>query len=192
MTYIPCKKQRLDNSSKVNADEIQSIPIDPTPPEEGEILEFDGAKWVPTALPGDTTIRIRLAANFSISSGSVEVPITFTADDILYDPQGMFAIANPTRITIPQNGLYEIIGNVNWQGTSSGSFRQLTVAVDGTAHTKGAVLVFGSGVPPINSVYALANLDAGDIITFTCAHNASTALNLLAASGCNFSVSLVA
>jgi hypothetical protein len=47
------------------------------------------------------------------------------------DPHGMFDISQPTRITIPEDGVYVVAVDVRWSGTG-GTFRQATLRRNGT------------------------------------------------------------
>ena len=64
-----------------NATSLQGVPIVATPPTTGQVLEFNGTDWVPTASAGGgtvTSVALAMPAEFTVSGSPITSSGTFT------------------------------------------------------------------------------------------------------------------
>ena len=114
--------------------------------------------------------------------------ISWTVED--FDVGGMFDPGNPTRLTAPRAGLYEVTANVviRRDTGAAGNYREILISQDGTVLTEETsapqpVAGFREG----DSVSALASAAAGSTRRVTVAHDAENPLALETNSYTNFS-----
>lgn len=82
------------------------------------------------------------------------------------DPIGMYATANPTRLTVPVKGFYSFTASGAFAGNATG-YREFTVAVNGTAVAVSRLVSTGAAQPTYGTVgLAAYPLNAGDYLEF--------------------------
>jgi len=106
------------------------------------------------------------------------VALSFDTNDI---SNGTVAIhsttTNKTRFTAPVTGFFLAIGQLTLATDATGTFRSLTVCINGVRPAFVAGEVQPPGTAPGMSASAVLSLAAGDYVEFIAAHDAAGALN---------------
>ncbi len=130
-------------------------------------------------LPGAAVSR-GIMKSIAVSSLTA---IDFSTED--RDVGGLFDPANPTRLTAPIAGKYLIVANVQWDASTSGK-RWTGIYLNGSSPIAGnrvAAQNFGLFEGAWQSVQTVCRLNAGDYVTLSVVHDASTATNVIAVFG---------
>lgn len=156
-------------------------------------------------------VCIQLQNNFSVSpSSTTRTLITFTENDILYDPSGMWGGSSaPGIFTIPDDGLYKITISANWSnatGTVNTTRQTLLLSMADSApeltiaQSNDTILVrtntYPSGASTVHNTQtciAVKTISGGQKVYFAALqnHNSET-LSLLALEGTHFEIQRVA
>lgn len=120
----------------------------------------------------------RVAAGFSIPNGGVATAVSW--DTMVWDVEGMWSAANPTRLTCVTSGTYTVQGWIMWPSNST-SFRQLWIVKT----TPAGFALIGTEVDPPNASTVVSQsisrpvlLNAGDYVELAAGQNTSGALTL--------------
>lgn len=92
---------------------LQTVPVDPTAPATGDVLEYDGSQWthVPltSLLPDPIFGQFSSDATQTVTNPAVAITLEYNTTDLA---NGVSITNNtlgrPTRITVSQAGIYEI------------------------------------------------------------------------------------
>lgn len=126
-------------------DGLQGVPIDPAAPAVGDVLQFDGSDWVPTALPG--------GAGIQSAPGAWAVPGTVAVGDVVY-VTGAFAADVADRsaqATMPAIGVViakplATTATLLYYGEAA-VFAGLTVGIEYYVGTAGAIEAPSAAAP---------------------------------------------
>src|SRR3990167_8060702 len=117
--------------------------------------------------------RLTRSAAQSIPDGGAPTTIIWTV--VTYDNGGMFSSAAPTRITAQVSGYYVIGANLSFTGGGAGSYRQMTITVNGTTYGHD-YLSPASYVTPGATI--VRYLTAGDYVEVRFVHDFGSAQNI--------------
>lgn len=122
-------------------------------------------------------------ANSAAQTTTTSVSLTLSFDTVRYDPWGMHAAANPTRLTCKVPGIYDIGAAIQFVANATGN-RSMRIILNGTTElarmgTPGSA--GGLGVSPLN-ISCQTQLNVGDYVEVTAFQS----------SGGNLDVSVVA
>jgi len=120
-------------------------------------------------------VRVYRNSNQSIPTNTY-TPISFT--NALYDPQSLFSLSTPTRLTVILAGVYLITGHCQWSSTQAVRVAQLRLNGITPIASQSAVNS-GLSVSATLSVSTLYALDVGDYVELLAYHEAGGNLNVL-------------
>lgn len=135
----------------------------------------------------DAAVKVFRTASQSIATGATYVAITWQSS--VWNVGAMWASGtNPTRITVPTTGIYQIAVNIPWANNGTGRR-----AIGWRANGPGTVFAFqlqeSTGVDTCNAA-ELISLQAGDYVEIMCFQTSGGALNVVGGSEQNASASL--
>ncbi len=142
-------------TTKNPGDRIQSVDIDDVQDEisaiEGGLingtahLHSSNSTMANLSVPGASTfagavtfvlpppsVRVRSTISQNVASG-VATPVTFETEDWMTAAGMHSTAANTTKLKPSSTGIYALSGGVSWS-QSTGSYRQLTIALDGSSN----------------------------------------------------------
>lgn len=133
--------------------------------------------------------RLTHSASQSVASG---VAVVLTWDTEQADDDGMHDATNPTRITLPLDGVYRVIGQVPFSANATG-FRAVSLKLNGTTYVR-EVLVppVATGVRTTPILAAEIGASAGDYFELVASHDSGATLSIAPGTqtGPYFAVSL--
>jgi hypothetical protein len=102
--------------------------------------------------------------DISVAGGGTHNLISFDTDQVNID--GMHSTtSNPSRLTAPIDGLYEIHGEANWFPCSNtGTFEEIEIYVNGTTRVGVTEIPNSTAACVVEGVNALVRLHAGDYV----------------------------
>ena len=156
---------------------------------ENRLANADEASQL-TGLEG---LRARQARGAEVSHSAVQsVPTTpgslfLTYDTEAFDDQGQFhhLVTNPTRLTVPVDGRYGLLGIAPWAG-AAGGFRRAGFLLNGAVVLSFVQMSPGSADPLRQVATDLVDLVAGDFVEFGVQQSTGTPLDIQA--GATFKV----
>lgn len=101
--------------------------------DENKWIYWDGAGWtdLPFSAPAFSGARVKRATNFSVPSAT-NTAIQFDAEN--YDTDSYHDnVTNPSRLTVPSNGFYSIMGGFATETIAVSHAFQFWIAVNGEA-----------------------------------------------------------
>lgn len=136
------------------------------------------------AVTADALGALPYAEAHLMSSGSAQnIPsggfLTIAWDGEYYDNASIHdSTVNPSRLTAPRDGLYEVIANVEMQGTyaSAGVYRQLSISQQGIVWAEDIVPPLASGYRQALHAQALIAMSAGSYVTTTVSQDSNAAI----------------
>ncbi|MCR9142682.1 MAG: hypothetical protein NXI24_10560 [bacterium] len=103
---------------------------------------------------------------------------TFQVAD--YDTGNYYSAAQQDRLTIPETGVYLIVGNARLAATGSASGRGVEIFINGSTAIARDVRIAGATAAAAQDVSAVYRLNAGDTVAMRYYHNGGGSHNLLA------------
>lgn len=139
----------------------------------GRYYWWNGTAWAPTA----ARARAILSSDYTSATGG-PTAITWTgAGGPTQDPFGMWSAGQPTRLTAPWSGIYSGSATVEWNSSSSGLHRRLTLYISGSAEDAVSdQLANGTDTNPLrqNVSFAGLRLSAGQYLDARLTHDAGS------------------
>lgn len=124
------------------------------------------------ALPG---ARVYSSSAFSVPNATLTA-VSFNTSR--FNNSATWAVGNPTRLTAAATGVYMITGHAHWASSAAGSYRHLTVRLNGSSRITGQDRA-GTVMPFRHShVAAIYRLSAGDYVELCVQQDSGGALNL--------------
>jgi hypothetical protein len=121
-------------------------------------------------------VEVETGADQPIPNGTV-TKLTFAA--ATYDTANMFNAANPTRITVPIAGIYNVTAAVKWRA-GTGQHRFATIRKNGVLHDEAisqVAPVLAAGQFTSQVVAGQLRLAAGDFIELSVFQDSGASLN---------------
>ena len=127
-----------------------------------------------SSAPTDSPVCILYRDSNQTVSAGMSAAISWS--DAILNPDALWV--SGTDITIAEEGLYEVITNVEWTGsaTSNGTVTS-AIRVNGTTVGSSSVLAVGSVVVS-NNVAVLADLDVSDVVTILAINDSGVSLDV--------------
>ena len=172
---------RLDKKEKKKVRKIARKMVDARFPIEGsEIADSaitnakvaDGSLGTAEFSSSIPTARVTRSANQSIPAGQSR-SLVFNSER--YDTVNMHSGVNPSRLTAPVTGIYEVTAQVDWAGNTAS--RGLTLRKNGV--TIIALDISSPGAPRPQEASVQARLRAGDYVEARVSHTQASALNVV-------------
>jgi hypothetical protein len=132
-----------------------------------------------TRITYDPPVCAVLRASAQTIGDATEADIDFLAGaTVEVDTHGMFDTTNPDLLTVKMDGVYFIMGNVQWASDNDGR-RDLDIMVNGTAKAHARMPAM-TGIGEIMQVVHIAQLRMGDTIALQVRHTAGGNLDVIA------------
>jgi len=127
-----------------------------------------------TGIPGGMSARVYNNANISIND-ITDTAVTFNTEN--YDDAAFHSTSvNPSRLTVPHDGVYVMMGGIQWDGVNVGR-RTIWIAVNGTkiAHVRAVSLTGDDYYMVVSAMYEMT---AGQYAELYVLHNRGSALDI--------------
>jgi len=121
------------------------------------------------------TARVFRSLTTSIPNGGTA---TMTWDQVSWNPTGMYAGANPTRLTVPAGaaGKYLLACSVGFSVNATG-YRAIVLLLNGTTALGRSTQQAANGATHVGGMTMEAQLNAGDYVEVTGGQNSGAALS---------------
>ena len=131
-------------------------------------------------LAGLPSVRVTNSADEPIASS--DTPTTLTFDRNLYDNASIHSTStNPSRLTAPIAGVYEIVGEVGWESNATGD-RKLVIRRN-SSNLAASLVAPDPSNDTFQQVVTQARLNTGDFVELAAAQTSGVDLSVLAFTG---------
>jgi hypothetical protein len=130
----------------------------------------------PTKLGSIPSVRVANTTSISVPNAGPQTTVSWNTE--AFDTAGMHNDTNPTRLTAPISGVYDISGSTEF-GSAATGYRQIGIYPNGTNSRFVSVLVPVDATPQFTYPMAstLAFLNAGDYVELKLAQTSGAALS---------------
>jgi len=156
-------------------------PLSTDPLSQGAVAIQNLASYLDSYVPkyGDAPdpnmAKVYRSLTTSIPNGGTA---TMTWDQVVWNPTGMYAGANPTRLTVPAGaaGKYLLVCSVGFSVNATG-YRAVVLLLNGTTALGRSTQQAANGATHVAGLAAETQLAVGDYVEVTGGQNSGAALN---------------